>query len=212
MSSHPVRDDQLPKGAGTAGAVPVTPSASVIVLRGEPIEVLLMRRSRGSSFVPDNWVFPGGIVETADRGADDLATAKTCAARELHEEAGVRVLPEELVLTARWITPEGVPKRFDTWFFLATMPGGQEPRPDAVEGIELRWLAPAAALDANLRGELAMVFPTMKNLEALLPWKSIPGLLVERRGASIATTRPVIVVENGQKKVVLPNECAEGSK
>jgi 8-oxo-dGTP pyrophosphatase MutT (NUDIX family) len=176
----------------------------VIVLRGAPIEVLLMRRSRGSSFVPDNWVFPGGVVEAADRGADELATAKACAVRELHEEAGVRVAPEALVWTARWITPEGVPKRFDTWFFLAELPSGQEPRPDQVEGVELRWVAPEAALDANRRGELAMVFPTMKNLEALLAWKTIPELLSARRGASIETTRPVIVVEGGQKKVVLP--------
>ena len=204
MSSHSVRDDQLPSGAGTAGPVPIVPSGSVIVLRGEPFEVLLMRRSRGSSFVPDNWVFPGGVVEAADRGADELATAKTCSAREMHEEAGVRISPEALVWTARWITPEGVPKRFDTWFFLAEMPSGQEPRHDAFEGVELRWLAPAAALEANRRGEFAMVFPTMKNLEALLPWRSIPELFAARRGASIPTTRPVIVVENGQKTVVLP--------
>ncbi|KAF0245743.1 MAG: hypothetical protein FD180_1350 [Planctomycetota bacterium] len=204
MSTHEVRDDQLPDGAGTAGAVPVTPSASVLVLRGEPIEVLLMRRSHGSSFVPDNWVFPGGIVEAADKGAGELATAQACAARELHEEAGLRVSPDALVWTARWITPEGVPKRFDTWFFLAELPAGQEPRADDVEGVELRWLAPAAALDANRRGELAMVFPTIKNLEALRSWRSIPDLLAARRGSPIPTTRPVIVLENGRKKVVLP--------
>jgi len=204
MSSHNVRDDQLPNGAGTAGAVPVTPSASVIVLRGGPIEVLLIRRSHGSSFVPDNWVFPGGVVEAADQGAVELATARACAVRELHEEAGLRVSQDALVWTARWITPAGVPKRFDTWFFLAELPAGQEPRADDVEGVELRWLAPAEALDANRRGELAMVFPTMKNLEALLPWRSIPDLLAARRSSSIPTTRPVIVIENGQKKVVLP--------
>lgn len=204
MSTHSVRDDQLPQGAGSAGTVAVTPSASVILLRGEPPEVLLMRRSRGSSFVPDNWVFPGGITEAADRGADELAAAKACAVRELHEEAGVRVAADALVWTARWITPEGVPKRFDTWFFLAELPAGQEPRPDTVEGVELRWLAPAAALEANRRGELAMIFPTIKNLEALLACRKIPELLASRRGATIPTTRPVIRVENGQKKVVLP--------
>ena len=50
-----------------------------------------------------------------------------------------------------------------------------------------------------------MVFPTIKNLEALLPYRSATEALAARRGAEIPTTRPVIVIENGQKKVVLPD-------
>ncbi|MCE9581528.1 MAG: NUDIX hydrolase [Planctomycetes bacterium] len=207
MSTHNVRDDQLPRGAGTGPAdAAITPSASVILLRGQPFEVLLMRRAEKSSFVPGAWVFPGGIVEAEDRGADEQATARACAVRELAEEAGVR-LPgiSGLVWTARWITPVGVPKRFDTWFFLAELPAGQTPAVDDREGVELRWFTPVAALEGHRRGELAMVFPTIKTLESLLPWPSIPALFAARQGATIPTTRPVIVTENGQKKVVLPD-------
>lgn len=205
MGTHDVRDDQLPKGAGSGPAnVPVVPSACTIVLRGEPFEVLLQRRAERASFVPGNWVFPGGVVEAEDRRGDELGTAKACAARELMEEARVRVEPASLVWTARWITPEGVPKRFDTYFFLAELPAGQDPQPDHIEGIELRWATPASALAAHKAGELPMVFPTLKNLEALLPFRSIAELLAARRGATVPTTRPVIVVEGRQKKVVLP--------
>lgn len=205
MATHNVRDDQLPKGAGSGPAnVPIVPSACTIVLRGEPFEVLLQRRAERASFVPGNWVFPGGIVEETDRRANELETAKACAARELMEEARVAVEPASLVWTARWITPEGVPKRFDTYFFLAELPAGQDPQPDRIEGIELRWATPAAALEGHKTGELPMVFPTIKNLEALLKFRSIHELLAARRSATVPTVRPVIVVEGGQKKVVLP--------
>jgi 8-oxo-dGTP pyrophosphatase MutT (NUDIX family) len=206
VTTHNVRDDQLPRGAGTGPSdAPITPSASVIVLRGAPFEVLLMRRAEKSTFVPGAWVFPGGIVEAEDRGADEQATARACAVRELAEEAGVRVDKAALVWTARWITPAGVPKRFDTWFFLAELPSGQTPAVDDKEGVELRWLTPAEALEGHRRGELVMVFPTLKTLESLVPFRSIPELLAARRNAEIPTTRPVIVIENGQKKVVLPD-------
>jgi hypothetical protein len=50
-----------------------------------------------------------------------------------------------------------------------------------------------------------MVFPTIKNLEALLAWSRIPDLLAARRAATIPTTRPVIRTVNGQKQVQLPD-------
>src|SRR3972149_2846563 len=62
-----VRDDQLPLGAGTAEEVPPRPAASVIVMRGEPFEVLFLRRTDASTFVPGSWVFPGGTLDDVDR-------------------------------------------------------------------------------------------------------------------------------------------------
>lgn len=80
---------------GLAPEVPARPAATTIVLRGRPLEVLFMRRSSTSTFVPDAWVFPGGAIDDVDRrlaaaaGSDELTVAKVCAARELFEEAGV---------------------------------------------------------------------------------------------------------------------------
>src|SRR5918911_4423696 len=101
------------------------PAASAIVLRDGPMEVLMMRRHAKSSFVPDAWVFPGGALEDADlqRAEGDLLNAmRYAAARELFEETGVSLGEpldlEKLVWTSRWITPKGLAKRFDTYFFL----------------------------------------------------------------------------------------------
>lgn len=80
---------------GLAPEVPARPAATTIVLRGEPFEVLFMRRSAASTFVPDAWIFPGGAFDDVDRrlaaaaGGDELTIAKVCAARELFEEAGI---------------------------------------------------------------------------------------------------------------------------
>lgn len=168
--------------AGTVLVEPV-PAASVLVLR-EPFEVLLLRRSEKSSFVPNAWVFPGG---TSDRGEDPRMTA----VRETFEEAGLTLDPDALVFTSRWITPVGLPKRFDTYFYLARAPRDAEVTIDRREIVESMWVAPAAALER--RRELSLVFPTIKNLEAVAGFASIDELLESRRGAVVEPVLPVLV-------------------
>jgi len=96
------------------------------------LEVLLLRRSENARFMPNVWVFPGGALDRED--GDGIEGLKTCAIRELHEEAGVRLDPStHLVPLARWVTPEVIKTRFDTWFFLAKSPAGIEITPDGSE-------------------------------------------------------------------------------
>jgi 8-oxo-dGTP pyrophosphatase MutT (NUDIX family) len=161
------------------------PAASVIVLRPaegtEPLEVLMIRRHENSSFVPDAWVFPGGMMEDED-GGDFRVTA----ARELLEETQIAVDPQALVATSRWITPVGLPKRFDTWFFLAKVARDVEVVIQQSEAVEFLWIAPA-------RRDLKMVFPTIKNLEAIAGFESADALIESRRGAVIEPVMPVLV-------------------
>src|SRR5882757_6517958 len=92
MTTHDVTDGQLPRGAGDADEVPPVPAASVILLRDSPLEVLMIRRHSKSTFVPDAWVFPGGVVEGTDADLGDgtvLGTMRVAAARELFEESGI---------------------------------------------------------------------------------------------------------------------------
>ena len=159
------------------------PAASLILLR-EPFEVLMIRRTKNASFVPDFWVFPGGMVEPADGG--DL---RITAIRETREETGIVIDdPNQLVWTSRWITPVGVPKRFDTYFFLAKAPLDAEVTIDNTEVVDHIWLTPAKALK-----QLKMVFPTIKNLEALLGFDSADALIESRRGAVIEPVQPILV-------------------
>jgi 8-oxo-dGTP pyrophosphatase MutT (NUDIX family) len=231
-TSHDVSDRQLPRGAGDAAEVPPLPAASVIVLRDAPLEVLMIRRHSQSSFVPDAWVFPGGVVESSDHNLGDgtvLATMRIAAARELFEESGIWLAApladadekrrallageitfaslidespldlEKLVWTSRWITPVGVPKRFDTYFFLAAVDRNAIASAENVEAVEVVWIAPTEAIE-----KLQIVFPTQKNLEALAGFASAEELLAARRGVEVLATRPVLVVEDGKKKIILP--------
>src|SRR5580692_7398475 len=104
-------------------------AATVILLRGggDGRELLLVKRNPAARFMGGVWVFPGGAVEQTE-GDDDRAH-RAAAVRELREEAGVELPdPAELVKFSRWITPALVRTRFDTHFFLASLPPGQEPR------------------------------------------------------------------------------------
>lgn len=145
------------------------PAATVILLRdgSHGCEALLLRRSSSLSFHGGAWVFPGGRIDPEDyavAGVDDVtAAARQAAVREAREEAGVEIDPGRLVLMSRWVTPEGAPKRFDTWFFVG--PAGEEQvRVDGGEIHAHRWFAPAEALAAHRSGEIDLPPPTFITL------------------------------------------------
>src|SRR3954452_24800146 len=152
------------------GAEPVKPrqAATVIVLRGgaETLEVLLVQRNPQQRFMGGAWVFPGGAVD-ADDGEGTLAH-RLAGVREVEEEAGVRLgAPEALHPFSRWITPAEVKIRFDTHFFLARVPEQAQPRIDGSECVDVGWFTPRGALEAGEAGDILLVFPTIKTLEAL---------------------------------------------
>jgi 8-oxo-dGTP pyrophosphatase MutT (NUDIX family) len=101
------------------------PSATVVVLRdgAAGLEVLLLDRVPSAEGKPGPSVFPGGRVDPADRedGAGGDAFLRRAAVREAREEAGLELAAEALLPISRWITPELSPRRFDTWFYLASV-------------------------------------------------------------------------------------------
>jgi len=192
---------------GRLAEVTPVPAATVMLLRDDPLEVLMIRRHANRSFAPDVWAFPGGAVEEEDFRAGRgilLNAMRIAAARELSEETGIRlgdpVDLEKLVWTAHWITPEGLPKRFDTYFFLAGVGRDTSVTLQQNEAVDSIWISPADAVQRHLRGEFPVVFPTLKNLEAIVGFRSAAELIESRRRAEIPTTRPAIV----DGKIVLP--------
>jgi 8-oxo-dGTP pyrophosphatase MutT (NUDIX family) len=178
-------------------------AASIVVLRDsdDGPEVLLVQRNPEQRFMGGAWVFPGGAVHSDD--ADHAATA----VRELEEEAGV-ALPagHPVVAWSRWITPPEVVVRFDTWFYVAEAPAGAEATVDGAECVDSRWLRPAEALEAHSRGELMLVFPTIKHLEALAGMATVAEALEKARSREVVPVQPRVVVRDGAAEVVLPGE------
>jgi 8-oxo-dGTP pyrophosphatase MutT (NUDIX family) len=178
-------------------------AASIIVLRDSPEgpEVLLVQRNPSQRFMGGAWVFPGGAVH--DEDADHAAAA----VRELREEAGMAIPKHaEVVSWSRWITPEEVKVRFDTWFFVAEAPPGAEATVDGSECVDARWLRPVSALEAHARDELMLVFPTIKHLEALAQAESVADALHKARTREVVPVQPKVLIKDQKPVLVLPGE------
>jgi 8-oxo-dGTP pyrophosphatase MutT (NUDIX family) len=203
MEAHrPAAGEELNRGAPTEPRQ----AASVIVLRGgsEALEVLLLRRNPAARFMGGAWVFPGGATDAGEDHRD-------AAVREAAEEAGLELDPAALIPFSRWITPAQIAIRFDTHFFLAAAPAGQEPRADGGEIVGLGWHTPAGALDAHRRGELELVFPTIKHLEQLAAFASTDELLRWAAGREVVAVEPRVVEITGEGgRIVLPGEPGYG--
>lgn len=200
---RPAPDEELNTGEAT------TPrqAASVILLRGgsDALEVLLLKRNPQARFMGGAWVFPGGAVD-AHEGEGD-ASHRVCAVREVEEEASI-VLgdPAALVKFSRWITPPQVTIRFDTHFFLARMPDGQDVRIDGQEAVDCGWFSPRGALEAHAAGRILLVFPTMKHLEQLSAFDTADELLSYAAGREVRPVEPRVVMSGETARVVLPGE------
>jgi 8-oxo-dGTP pyrophosphatase MutT (NUDIX family) len=203
------RDDLKNTGEEYNPGTPTAPrqAASVILLRGGPdaLEVLLVKRNPQARFMGGAWVFPGGAVDTDD-GERDVAH-RAAGLRELAEEANVDLdEPDSLVPFSRWITPAAVKTRYDTRFFLAPAPDGIDPRPDGAETVDARWYAPADALADHERGEILLVFPTIKHLEQLGSFPTADALLEHARGREVVPVQPRVLVSGETARILLPGD------
>lgn len=93
---------------------------------------------------------------------------------------------------SRWITPPQEPRRFDTFFFVARMPEGSEPRAETGEAAEAGWVDVRQALDEVRRGERAMLPPTFSNLMDVLEHGSVSSVLDAAASRIIAPVRPEV--------------------
>ena len=156
------------RGVAENSDLVASPAATVVVMRGSNggLEVLLLRRSSQLAFYGGAWVFPGGRIDAQDGDPAQEPAARAAAVRELREESGLELAPQALVPFARWITPPGRPRRFDTWYFAARAPHGAV-RVDAAEVDAHRWMRPEDALAARAEGKLELPPPTFVTLAQL---------------------------------------------
>ena len=106
------------------------------------------------------YAFPGGQL-------DPNEDSKVCAARELFEEVGVRVDASTLIDVGRWVTPAFAPRRFNTCFFLAKCPAGEEARVMTGEHDISEWIRPRDAVAKWMEGQILMAPPVLHALRSL---------------------------------------------
>jgi 8-oxo-dGTP pyrophosphatase MutT (NUDIX family) len=198
-----VRDEGLApdEELNTGEVTTARPACTVIPVRDgdEGLELLLVQRNPASRFMGGAWVFPGGAVNEGETEAET-------AVREAEEEASLKLDADTLVPFSRWITPRQVKVRFDTHFFVAPTPADANPVCDGEECVDLRWIGPAAALDAWRNGDLHLVFPTIKHLEQLTQFGSVEKVLAHARARRVQPVEPRVLVDGGVAQVLLPGE------
>ena len=173
--------------------VPALPAASLVVIDDRPDLHVLLGRRRPGAFVGDMIVYPGGAVDDDDwqlgptlvpgatapgLSAADAAAYLHAAIRETREEVGLFPDPNEVhdgtafAAVGHWTTPEEVPRRYDTRFFLARHPGG-EARVADDELVEVWWERPADTLARLEAGELDAITPTISFLTSLSRYRHV---------------------------------------
>jgi 8-oxo-dGTP pyrophosphatase MutT (NUDIX family) len=152
----------------------------------------------------------GRLLDPAPRPERLEARRRECLAdrgafwRMLGDER-LTLATDRLVYFAHWITPEENPIRFDTRFFAAEAPPGQEAQADGQEIVAVRWLTPGAALEAWRRGEISLRFPTARNLK-LLQGASAAAVLAGLDGRLVPTIRPRVLGEGATRSILLPGD------
>jgi 8-oxo-dGTP pyrophosphatase MutT (NUDIX family) len=163
---------------------------------------ILLARPKGSKNLVD--ARRAGEIEAANRAM--LCESKTTFQKILADN-GMLLALDLLVPYAHWITPEGMPKRFDTWFFLAAAPPEQAGRHDGKESTDSIWLSPREALAGGESGRFKLPFPTTRNLIRLGKQPNVTAALDDSRGKPIVTVMPVMTRLNGGRQLRIPLEA-----
>ena len=160
-----------------------SPASTVVVARQgrEDVEVLLLLRNSKLAFNGGYWVFPGGRIDPEDypdaQCQQEYRAAQRAAVRETLEEAGLDISGKPLQHFAHWTTPEGMSRRFSTWFFLCVLPSPKPVRVDAQEILAHRWLSPRAALTLHQSGEFKLPEPTLQTLRSFTSFRQLSALV-----------------------------------
>jgi 8-oxo-dGTP pyrophosphatase MutT (NUDIX family) len=122
-------------------------------------------------------------------------------------EEGLSLALDRVHYFAHWITPEGAPRRYDTRFFVAAAPQHQLPAHDAGETIAAAWIRPADALARHRDGEIELIFPTIRNLQAIGRFATSGELLAAAAAAGrVPAILPRVVVDGRGVRILLPGD------
>ena len=162
-----------------------------------------------------------GVLLARPKGSDALVDAERLAAlseryREpLHENAltmlefveaeSLDLAFDRLVHFAHWVTPEFMPKRFDTYFFLVAAPTDQLAVHDGTESVDSLWTTIPNALDLEQSGKRTIIFPTLENIKKLGRSQTMNAALEAAAKDEIVTVLPQIEKDaEGNRFMVLP--------
>ena len=141
----------------------------------------------------EKFLYYRGLLQKRELGICDIA-----------QKEGLLFALDQLKYYAHWITPEARTERFNTRFFLARYPFGQEASHDQKETTVGAWITPRKALEENLNGEVALSPPTLKTLEDLSRFKTIDEVLNSLKREDVKPILPVLTKVSTGPLILFP--------
>jgi 8-oxo-dGTP pyrophosphatase MutT (NUDIX family) len=167
----------------------------------EEAGILIARDGAGVSFCGD---------ERAHDARDAIARDERTFI-DLVRELGVSIDLTALTVFARWITPQMMPKRFDTWFYVTRADSEQLAICDGWETVDADWVAPAEALRLAEVGERKVIFPTRMNLQLLAESRSATEAVNAAAARKLVTVEPKVTPRPGGSVLVIPSDAGYGA-
>ena len=127
--------------------------------------------------------------------------------RQIVEDYDLELEAGRLSVHGHWITPEIVPKRFDTLFFAAAAPPDHEATHDGVESSNHVWIQPAEAIAQARRKQKQMIFPTLANLQTLAGFEGVEDAIENSRRRKVVPVLPTVARDGDQRKLVIPADA-----
>ena len=170
----------------------------------EEAGILLAYRKDGNNFDPEDEAENERFIDFRKRlNEGEPVLAEMCKSEELF------LATDRLAYLAHWITPKVEKRRYDTRFFIAQAPEGQEAIHDGSESVNSIWIKPEEALKQFEEGKLLMIMPTIKNLEDICGYNNTKELLEDKNSINpydIATIEPKFFMKDGKYVGLLPGE------
>jgi 8-oxo-dGTP pyrophosphatase MutT (NUDIX family) len=166
----------------------------------EEAGILLGRHADGSPF----------------RGEERAAAARAAIVEAPHQflelvaGLGLRLDLGALTVFSRWVTPSMMPKRFDTWFFVAAAPPDQLAICDGWETVDAEWIEPNEALRLAATGERTVIFPTRMNLQLLAEANTSDDAVARAQARPRVIVEPKVTETPAGRVLVIPADAGYG--
>jgi 8-oxo-dGTP pyrophosphatase MutT (NUDIX family) len=122
----------------------------------------------------------------------------------------LEIATDLMVHYAHWITPMGVPKRFDTHFLMVAAPADQIGAADGSESVDGLWISPAQAIADGDAGRRTLVPATRMNLKKITPFKTVTEAMSTTRAGKVVTVLPQVFRSPEGRTVKIPVEAGYG--
>lgn len=162
---------------------------------------ILLAREAGSPNLVD-----GKRLQTLEHYRDPLNRGDLDLTEFLQKE-NLRLACDELHHFAHWITPEMLPKRFDTHFYLARAPVDHIAIHDGHESVDSVWITPEDAIIGNTEGTYTIIYPTRVNVELLGESPTTEKAIIDAANRDIVSILPWAEKREDGNYICIPEDA-----